>query len=359
MTRGRVIAGLVALVAFTVSGPGQAAGRSSASGTRTLHLRFSRVMGSDVGAAVASRQYMLAVGDYGAYRIFDDANGRSWNIDTRPCGNASVPGPTPGGPGMFGAPWVMFYCSRGGFALYNITNRRWHLIGTSNTGGQAFRDAADYPFEVGARWIKLTYPGDQDCGDHIHFGCGVIYRYYNIQSRRFQSSPPMSSSSAIDLDSPSLVQPLCKPLLAPGMGLNGPAGIVDPLGKVALEFSSGDPQFLNNAALEVERGQWAVQRCGSSSTTSIDPLGPSQISGAITANQNAVVWSVIDDLSNWHGQIAGRFLPTLQPFVASVPRSLAGGKGGPMLDSTHMYVLTGRGALWRAPFPTTPAKPAR
>ena len=28
---------------------------------------------------------------------------------------------------MFGAPWVLFNRSRGGFALYNVTNRRWNV----------------------------------------------------------------------------------------------------------------------------------------------------------------------------------------------------------------------------------------
>jgi hypothetical protein len=302
---------------------------------------------------VASKQYMLVVLDDGGYRVFDDARGRSWRIDTRPCGTASLPSGPPYGPGIFGAPWVLFYCSRGGFALYDVTNQRWQIIGGSSSTAQAFREAAGYPFVVGADWIRLSYIGGQDCGDHIHFGCGVDYRFYNIRSRTFRSSPPMSGGSVIDLDTESLVRSLCKPLVAPPIGLNGPMGTLALYGRLALEFTPYDPLFLNNAAPEGAQGHWTLQRCGSPSSLSVDPPNRNQVFGALTANYHAVLWAVIDSRGTWSGKIAGRYLPTLQRFAASVPEKLAGDKGGPVLDSSHIYVLTRRGALWRAPFRTT------
>jgi hypothetical protein len=296
----------------------------------------------------ASKHYMLVALDNGGYRVYDDARGRTWRIDTRSCGTASLPnGPT------FGAPWVMFYCSSRGFALYNVTDRRWRTIGSSPTSRAAFRDAAGYPFQVGAKWIKLTYTGGQDCGDHIHFGCGVAYRFYNIGSRTFRSSPTMPGGSVIDLDSQSLVRPLCKPLQAPAAGQQGPMGTLVLYGNVALEFAPYDPLFLNNAAREGSQGHWTLQRCGSTSSLSVNPPNGNQVFGALTANDHAVLWSVIDSRGTWKGKIAGRFLPILHPFGASLPTELAGDKGGPVLDSSHIYVVTRRGGLWRAPFPAT------
>lgn len=344
---------LVVLVGFAAGGASQAAGRSSWAGARTLHLQFARSMRAGVEALVASKDYMLAVLNHGGYRIFDDARGRSWRLDTRPCGTASPPSGPPYGPGMFGAPWVMFYCSSRGFTLYNVTDRRWRTIGGSASSGEAFRDAAGYPFEVGADWIKLTYVGGQDCGDQIHFGCGVTYSYYNIRSRTFPSRPAMSGSSVVDLDSQSLFRPLCNPLQAPATGLQGPMGTLALYGNVALEFTPDDPLLLNNAAPEQSRGQWTLQRCGSTSTSSIDPPNRNQVAGALTANDHAVLWAVIDSRDTWNGKIAGRLLPTLQPVVTSVPKTLAGDNAGPVLDSSYIYVLTRHGALWRAPFRAT------
>lgn len=356
--RGRVILALVALMALVGAGASQAAGTSSQTGARTLHLRFARTIGTGVEALVASKQYMLVALDNGGYRIYDDARGLSWRIDQRPCGTASLPGPNvpPYGAGMFGAPWVMFYCSKGGFALYNVTTRRWHLIGSSATSGQAFRDAAGSPFEVGAKWIKLTYVGGQDCGDHIHYGCGVAYRFYNIRSGTFRSSPQMSSSTVFDLDSPRLVQNLCPPIQAPPVGPDGPTETFAVLGRFAIEFTLADFPFLNNVAPEVSRGSvpvsWSLEHCGSNSQLSIDAQDQAQYVGALTADNGAVLWSLVNSRGTWNGEIAGRFLPTLQRFTAFLPRKLAGDQGGPVLDSSHIYVLTKRGALWRAPFPT-------
>jgi hypothetical protein len=353
MGRIRLILAVAVLMGFAGGSASQAGGMSSRAGTRMLHLKFARVMRAGVAALVASKQYMLVVLKNGGYRVFDDANGRSWRVDTRPCGTASPPTGPPYGPGMFGAPWVLFYCSQGGFALYNVIHRRWRPIGASRTVGQAFQDAAGYPSEVGADWIKLTYAGGQDCGDHIHFGCGVTYSFYNIRSRTFPSGHAMSGNSVLDLDSQSLLRPLCEPLHAPPTGLQGPMGILALYGKVALEFKPYDPLFLNNAAPEQSSGQWTLQRCRSTSSLSVDPPNRNHVLGALTANYRAVLWSVIDSRGTWKGEIAGRFLPTLQPIGASLPKELADDKSGPVLDSSHIYVLTRRGVLWRAPFPST------
>jgi hypothetical protein len=260
---------------------------------------------------------------------------------------------------MFGAPWALFYCSRGGFALYNVADRRWHTVGGSASSGQAFRDAAAYPFEVGAKWIKLTYIGGRDCGDHIHFGCGVTYRFYNIRSRSFQASPQMSSSTIFDLDSPRLVQHLCAPIQAPPEGLNGPVGTLAMVGRFAVELTPYDVPFLNHVAPQVLRGRgpssWSLQGCGSSSRLSIDSQPEAQYFGQITANDRTVLWSVLNSRGNWTGAIAGRFLPSLQRFTAVLPGRFAGDQSGPVLDSSHIYVLTRGGALWRAPFRAAPA----
>lgn len=150
-----------------------------------MRLRFARAVGTRVDAVLASKQYVLAALDDGSYRVYDDARGRSWTIDQRPCGYASLPGFDPAlpgesldGRGMFGAPWVMFSCTRRStlYALYNVTTRRWHAIGGSAGTDIAFRDAGG-SFEVGARWIKLTYTGGGNCTDNgIHTMCGDAYR---------------------------------------------------------------------------------------------------------------------------------------------------------------------------------------
>ena len=84
----------------------------------------------------------------------------------------------------------------------------------------------------------------------------------------------------------------------------------------------------------------------------LDPANRNHVFGALTANEHAVLWAVIDDRGIWRGKLAGRFIPSGRALAASVPRKLAGGKGGPVLDSSHVYVTTERGAPWRALFPT-------
>jgi hypothetical protein len=372
MARGTAVVGLVAVL--VVAAGTVAAGSARAAGPpRVLHLRFHRVISAepeDIQGVLVSKQYALVrrLDRYGLtrYLVYDDARGKSWQIDTRPCGSADWPrNPPLHGLGSFGAPWVMFTCSTGptAFALYNVVNRRWRRI-TGGSDSSAFEDAA--AFEIGAAWIKLTYAGGQDCGDDIHFGCGESYRFYNIRSRRLRSSPPMTSSTVFDLDSPRLVRHLCKPVQAPATDqFDQPMGALALYGQFAIEFAPFDVGFLNNTAPEFmaplgRRGEWTLQRCGSSLRLSIDAQNQGQTLGALTANRHAVLWSVVKSGGTWSGSIAGRFLPSLRPFVATVPPGVAA-RGpdpsrppvdGAVLDSSRIYVIDAAGrTLWRAAFP--------
>ena len=360
------ILAVVVLFATTGGTVAQAAGRSRASGPAMLQLKFRRVVKAtpeDVQAVLASKQYVVVQLFYDRYLVYNDDRGKSWRIDTRPCGDAGWPrDPPPFGLGSFGAPWVMFICSTG-FALYNVVDRNWRRVG-GGSAGLAFEDAS--AFEVGAFWIKLVYTGGQDCGDHVHYDCGVSYRFYNIRSRRLRSSPPMTSGTVFDLDSPSLVRHLCEPLEAPPVDQFGaPMGSLALYGKFALDFAPYDIGFLNNTAPLTSaprggRGEWNLERCGSNLRLSIDAQNQGQTLGALTANDQAVLWSVIRPGGRWTGEIAGRFLPSLRRFDASVPRGVAGPGADPprppvdgaVLDSSQLYVVDeARATIWRAPFP--------
>ncbi len=193
MKRRWWVVGTMVLVAAGGGSAAQGAGITPRPEPLKLHLRFQRVSGG-VGGVLASQHYLLALlgADWyplgsGGYRVYDDARGTSWRIDTRPCGTASPARDAPYQSGTFGAPWILFSCSRGGFELYNVVERRWRSLGGGSSGAQAFRDAEW--FEVGAHWIKLVSAGGQDCGDHIHYGCGESDAFYDIDSRTFRSSP--------------------------------------------------------------------------------------------------------------------------------------------------------------------------
>jgi hypothetical protein len=333
---------LAALIVGLVAA--QAASSSPTVRLLVLHLKFHHVEtgGLDIAGRLGSGPYMLVLTDGPPFLMFDYADGKQWLVGPRRCQNA-MPVNYPG-PGSFGAPWVMFSCQNGGWALYNVVSRRWKRLADS-----LFYAPVLEGFQVGSRWIEIRYDAGVDCGDHIH-SCGEYDRFYEIATGRIRPSPRSSSTSRIDLDSRYLVRPLCRPLQSPSLGPLGPTGTLALYGQFALRFTGWPIPFFDNAAPEGASGGWTLQRCGSNQQIPIDTEGEPTAFGGLTANDHAVLWSVVDGNGLWRGRIAGRFLPSLRPFVAQIPQRLVINTDEPVLDNGRIYVDASDG-LWWAAFP--------
>jgi hypothetical protein len=343
LSSGTILFALVVLTTLLVTSS-PAATRAHRGGLR-LHLKFTRVATNECCTLLASKQYMLLFrsSDPQRYQVFDDARGKRWGINTSGCANAMPP--FDHARGMFGAPWMVFECSPNSdtpyLALYNVTDRTWRLL-------PALSPSSTAEIVVGSEWIEAADPGNQDCGDHIHFYCGQAIRFLNIRSGQWRAQPGLTSTTRIDLDSPRLVRSLCRPLRAPSNRL------LAVYRGFALVFSARSG-FINSTTAGTLRG-WNAQQCGSGRWVRGTPPHARRLRefwGALTANNHAVLGAVLLD-GMWTGEIGGRFLPSRHSFTGRIPGFSGQFLGSVVLDSSRLYVADGNSTVWAARFPSGP-----
>jgi hypothetical protein len=226
----------------------------------------------------------------------------------------------------FGAPWIFFF-EDNRFVLYNIVTKRTRNCDVPRCvpSGEAIS------YAVGRRWLETFVQQPGSCGDGMHYSCGPVSEaFYNITTGQRRNGSVTNSTTVADLDSGRLFQHVCPPLRVP------PGGTLTFYGRFAV-------------ATESDRSS-VLERCGSKLHM---PVGMSAQNGPVSspiASTRAVVWTVIDPLGEWHGQIAGVLLPSLRSFTTTVPLSFRGFLHA--LTAFRLYVGDPHGRLWAARMPT-------
>jgi hypothetical protein len=300
----------------------------------TLHLQFHRLVVRDVLPGLASS------GPYVGYTLFKPAppftsasGSRFVLIDDRTGKQVVLRACLPQAPGsnqgLLGGPWAAFDCgARPRFRLYNIRTHKWGRVACTGSCQRNYNYVGIA--RVGAKWLALSVAPHQPCGDREHNDCGnYSYLFYNIATGR-QKVPRTSTSTIIDLDSPTMTRRLCRPLQVP-------AG-----------FPAFPPPLTFYGAFALAQAQHGVHvdRCGSHIHVPVIP-------GFLVSNAQAVG----DCSPHQPDQIDGIFMPSLRRFTARLASPLSCDTLAPgdlALGPRHLYLAGPNGSLWAAAFPPQP-----
>lgn len=277
-----------------------------------VHLRFRR-LGRNV-------EYLEGSGRYVGYTHF---NGDFVLIDDQTGTETMVPDPC-NADGTLGFPWVGFYCGSS-FRLYNFQTHKWRRLACDAvcqgyTYSQSIR-------AIGAKWLVVQVPPHDPCGDGVHNSCGpTTYSFYNINTGR-PRSPRTGAGEVVDLNSPSLMRRVCRPLQVPS-GQN--SAFPPPL------------TFFGSFAEVKDPSGIYLEKCGSSLQL---PVVTTPYAGVLLGNIGVV------GFCHFGGDLSGYFLPSLRRFEAAVPADT----GCPtVLGIRHVFASGPQSTLLAAAFPSKP-----
>lgn len=248
-----------------------------------------------------------------------------------------------------GGSWVVAACARPpgspplvgtNYELYSIPRATWMSWSPDGTQMCALnaecaatngQDCSSSYVAIGERWIEL----EVTCGYHSY---PSTYAFEQIHTGQVVSQPTSvgpGGQQILDLNSPTLTQPLCAPLRVPSEG----AIVLD--GRFALE-SARD--------LNGNLQQTYLERCGSSLHT---PVGGAD--RRFSASATAVLWTPVVS-----GEIDGLFLPSLRRLKLELPPPAASHctKRTSLfcipelaLTGRTLYVVDARSQVWSARIP--------
>lgn len=275
--------------------------------TVVLQLRF-HAFAADVSpnARVSGQYALLTFSSSSHVLLINDQNGRRTMITPPPgCDFADA----------FGRPWALFFCQDRGYTLYNIYSRAWRTFPCCDNAWYSSRALA-----IGAHWA--LFDQNAECGNHPDQPCNPDYVYVHIpDGAKVRLGSPTSTDT--DLDSPSLVRNLCRPL-------HGPA------------------TFFGKFAVVAEATGLYLERCGSPLQM---PLVTGGYAGTMMGNMNAVAFCSFDKPQ----QYTGIFLPSLRRFTFSASNIF---RCGGVLDSGRMYSFDANERhVLTAAFPSGPSPP--
>ena len=340
MMRLRLIGAFVASVmASCVLGPvaGAAVPYGVAPQSRVLHLSFHKLKGSVSGACSTA---IMTSGDYALVQFVgptidgtnscteelrNDRTGQQTLLRHRTYTNALA----------FGAPWILFFevgAPGNGTVLYNIdTHRTAQLKRCGSACSESNKQPIAQPYRLGSQWLAITYQLNAPCGDGIHNWCGPIsVTYYNVITHRVLVNPPTPADTAIDLDAPGLVVPLCPPLSDPtGASFTryGPFAVIS--------IRTGTRLFQSATVL---------QRCGSTRQREIGD--PSALGGGVIGNAHLLLWPAITVAGRSPTWEQGIELPSLTRIAFAIP-------GTAFVDNEAVYAATATGKVSVARLPGT------
>ena len=292
--RKSLVAGVVlAVVAASPAGPAAASARSQ----RTYHPDFKRVAGTEL---LSGSDYVAIYGGSsapGQFRLIDRANGRAVMTSQPGCG-----------PDAVGGVWLAMTCEGAGatsYALYDIRKNRT-LPFTPSPGLTAANcvSGCSSIAGIGTDWIAMTAP----CADTSH--CPTSFRFQNLSTGAVRDDPT-NRTTRVDLDSPRLAQPVCRPLTVPADDQHIEDGTYPAWGSLTLDGGYG-----------IEAGGAGVflQRCGSPARTFLTYSPASGSCAALrcppTSNRAMVLWQEAA------GRLGGIFMKGLQRFQISVPAAV-------------------------------------
>jgi hypothetical protein len=129
--------------------------------------------------------------------LVDGRTGHSRNISTPGCRAVAV-----------GAPWVAFSCGDPQtFELYNIPTGRFEPFTGLAPYLDCVRDCLPIA-AVGAHWVAFVVPP-------LNYHDYPAFAFQNLQTSQVVENDPASSTTSLDLNSPQLVQSICRPLTLP------------------------------------------------------------------------------------------------------------------------------------------------
>jgi hypothetical protein len=327
----------LAVVATSFTSPTIAYARSNA--PRIYHPTFKRIPGTEL---LSGSNYVAI---YGAASTPDQVqliNKVSGHTMT-----TSQPGCVPD---AIGGSWLAMTCESGhtmAYALYDIpVNRTLPFTPspalTSTTCGIGCQSIAG----IGAHWIALTAP----CADTSK--CPTSLNFENLITGATRSDPT-NRTTRIDLDTPRLSRPVCRPLAVPQDNQSIEDGTYPGWGSLTLDGSYG---------IEAGGSGVVLQRCGSRTRTLLTRTASSNTCAARAcpppSNQSMVVWQ------SAAGRLGGVFLKRIQRFQITVPpsvdpsaRQLQFVRADPYtlaLTTKMLYLGTPSGTVWAAPMPPAP-----
>ena len=228
---------------------------------------------------------------------------------------------------LVGGPWLLLKCGYGpstSYLLYSIPNHKvWRQIPATGSGS-----TATYPVAIGRDWIQYQTP---ETGEYV---------FQNIAAERMRTLAVWRPGGRVipDLDSPSLVQELCRPLQVPyAYWTNGKVdpGIVTPVADAAVLVGTRvsrpgyAPYIVSN-----------VQRCGS--------RVKHQSLATYSANSNAILAG-----GDYNRSLGGWALPRLKAITIPVPTYYEGFYAPYQLalSSRNAYLVDSAYQVWVARFP--------
>lgn len=133
-------------------------------------------------------------------------------IDDQTGKRTSLPGCTDP---LVGGPWLSLDCANtgaGGLPLYQLATGDWRTVNLFCNSGQPAYIYTCRPTGLGANWIAVTY--GPTCYEHYCPGTGAAQSIWTAQSTGLPPTPP-GGGQVIDLNSPTLVRTVCRPLRVP------------------------------------------------------------------------------------------------------------------------------------------------
>lgn len=233
----RVFVLLLVVAAFLASA---VAAPAKASRTIVLKERFHVV--GDAFALTNGEYTLINGGTTGADEFANERTGKHFVVPPPPACQFSI------GQDFVGGPWLLRTCSTSAVDLYALPNGPWRAVPIAQScqgWNAAPGESTCLPIGVGRFWIQFN----ETC-----YHCTNTPLFQNVQTGATTGAPPVKQS-IIDLNAPSLLTRLCRPLTPPppsgGLTLASPFAITYRPSGVFLERCS--------ARLHVRLGRMPLQ----------------------------------------------------------------------------------------------------
>jgi hypothetical protein len=304
-----------------------------------LHPMFERVRGSYL---VGGGRYVFIAShpSGGGGVLIDGSSGRRVTVSPSPGCKAFA----------IGAPWLAFGCGPGFLdtELYNIPAGRFQSL-TSRAPYEYCTSDCLSVAAIGSHWAAFSAPAG-DPRDYPSF------EFQNLQTGQVVDNDPANATHGLDLNSPQLVQSICRPLSLP---------------RVSNGYTSGwgSLTFDDGFAIASGGGGAYLERCGSPLHEFLTFTTPSNVNGIAwcpyldcspASNAHEIIWP------SEAGRLRGIFLPDRRRFTIQLPVKVETGIGEVpgsahgytlALTPTRLYLLNPQGQIWSITAPTEHSKP--
>lgn len=188
--------------------------------------------------------------------------------------------------------------------MYNLASRRWlRYTPSSQCDGSCIASG------VGSHWVKLgtSHGCEQHCGWYIYL--------QSISTGKLIPDPVTPGGTTFDdLNAPSGAVSLCFPLRYPQNYY--------PMGPGPLQFSGPFALASENRYSQSEGviTVYHLKRCGSHLSLTVPEVGTRRVSNPPFLTSRAVIFELAKR-GDSHPRLAGRYLPSLRPFTAALPKA--------------------------------------